>query len=59
MTPLQVMLLGKRMRDAQRQWPGHPEQASIEVMALEKQFDEAIQPYLDHAINRGASNGRK
>ena len=48
MTPLEIIMLGHRMRAAQMRWPNHPERGSIEVMALEKQFDEAIAPYVEH-----------
>lgn len=51
MTPLQVILLGKRLREAQKRWPMHPKHGSIEVMELEKQFDAAIEPYVDYAAN--------
>ena len=42
MTPLQVALIGKKMREAQKQWPSHPQQVSIVVAALEKEFDDAL-----------------
>jgi uncharacterized protein len=47
-SPLEIMVLGHKMRDAQKRWPTHPQQTNIEVMALEKAFDEAIQPYMDY-----------
>lgn len=42
MTPLQVALIGKKMREAQKQWPSHLQQVSIVVAALEKEFDDAL-----------------
>ena len=42
MTPLEVVLIGKKMREAQKQWPSHPQQVSIVVAALEKEFDDAM-----------------
>lgn len=49
MTPLQVIMLAHRMREAQKAWPSHPQQQNIEVAALEQEFEEAIQPYLAYA----------
>lgn len=48
MSPLDVMLLVKEMRDSQKRWPMHPVQGSIETMALEKKVDEALEPYIDY-----------
>jgi hypothetical protein len=42
MTPLEVALIAKKMREAQKQWPSHPQQVSIVVAALEKEFDDAM-----------------
>ncbi len=42
MTPLEVVLIGRKMREAQKQWPSHPQQVSIVVAALEKEFDDAV-----------------
>lgn len=41
MTLLEIIRLARDMRDSQKRWPMHPQQASIETMALEKRFDEA------------------
>lgn len=49
MTPLEVMVLVKLMRDAQKRWPDHPQQVSIDVLPLERAVDEAIEPYIEHA----------
>ena len=49
MTTLEILILGHRMRESQKRWPDHPQQASIETMALEKAFDEALEPYLMYA----------
>lgn len=32
-----------RMRRSQKDWPMHPQQASIETMTLEKRVDEALE----------------
>jgi hypothetical protein len=48
-TPLEILILAHQMRESQKRWPDHPQQASIETMALEKRFDEAIEPYLMYA----------
>ena len=42
MTPLEVALIAKKMCEAQKQWPSHPQQVSIVVAALEKEFDDAM-----------------
>jgi hypothetical protein len=42
MTPLEVALIAKKMREAQKQWPSHPQQVSIVAAALEKEFDDAV-----------------
>lgn len=47
-TPIEIIMLAKRMRDAQKRWPSHPQQASIEVMALERELDDAIEPYVQY-----------
>lgn len=48
MTPLELMRLVKEMRDSQKRWPDHPQQASIETMALERRVDEALDQWADH-----------
>ena len=48
MTPLEIISLVKQMRDSQKRWPGHPQQASIETMALEMKVDEALEPWLEY-----------
>lgn len=42
------------MRDAQKRYSR--EQGSIAAMELEKQFDEAIQPYMDYAKSMEAAS---
>ena len=61
MTPLEVILLGKRMRDAQRAFnaPGDSlGQRLYDMSELEEAFDKAIQPYVEHAKNEGEVNGK-
>jgi len=41
-TPLEVVLIAKKMREAQKQWLSHPQQVSIVVAALEREFDDAV-----------------
>ena len=55
MTPKDIILIGKRMRDAQREWPDHPRQVSIVAAALEREFDDAVQQYLRSVREAAAS----
>jgi hypothetical protein len=41
MTPEFVKLV-RDMRESQKRWPMHPQQACIETMALEQKVDEAL-----------------
>ena len=50
MTPLQIMLLGKKMREAQKRYFAKRDNIA-EAKALEKQFDQAIEPYIDYAAS--------
>lgn len=61
MTPLEVILLGKRMRDAQKAFnaPGDSlGQRLYDMSELEEAFDKAIEPYINHARNEEAHNGK-
>ncbi len=50
MTPLQVMKLGYLMRQAQKAYLSDKSISAVTLaIELEKQFDEAIMPYMDHA----------
>lgn len=54
MTPIEVMKLGYMMRKAQKY--GFTDTAA----ELERQFDAAIMPYINHAKNMGEDvDGRK
>lgn len=44
-----VQLVGD-MRASQKRWPSHPEQASIETMALEKRVDEALEEGIEPVL---------
>lgn len=60
MTPLQVILLGKRMRDAQRAFNQPCDnlgQRLHDMSELEEAFDKAIEPYINHARNEEISDG--
>lgn len=54
MTPLQVILLGKRMREAQKANPD-----SLDAEELGRAFDDAIEPYVDYARNLEAEHERR
>lgn len=47
MTPLEIIKLVHEMRESQKRWPMHPEQASIETMSLEMRVDAALHPWLE------------
>lgn len=52
MTPLQVIMLGKRMRDAQKKLDVFTDdfvRDMADAEDLEKAFDDAIAPYVDYA----------
>lgn len=52
LTPLQIIMLGKRMREAQRKLDVFTDNFVADMQdaeELEKAFDKAIEPYVDHA----------
>ena len=52
MTPLQIIMLGKRMREAQKKLDVFTDNFISDMQdaeELEKAFDRAIEPYVDHA----------
>lgn len=57
MTPMQVIMLAYRMRQAQKQFQsslkgeGGLGKRLVEMADLEDQFDAAITPYIEHAKN--------
>lgn len=61
MTPLEVILLGKLMRNAQKAFnqPGGELGHRFNTMRdLEDAFDKAIEPYINHARNEEISDGK-
>jgi len=52
MTPLQIIMLGKRMREAQKKLDVFTDDFISDMQTaeeLEQAFDRAIEPYVDHA----------
>ena len=52
MTPLQIIMLGKRMREAQKKLDVFDDlfgENMAKTEELEAAFDAAIEPYVDHA----------
>lgn len=52
MTPLQIIMLGKRMREAQKKLDVFTDNFASDMYdaeELEKAFDAAIEPYVGHA----------
>lgn len=49
MTPLEVMKLGYLMRQAQEAVEDGDGRYVVQAIELEKQFDEAIRPYIEYA----------
>lgn len=52
LTPLQIIMLGKRMREAQKKLDVFTDNFISDMQdaeELEKAFDRAIEPYVDHA----------
>ena len=48
----EFIMLVAEMRASQKRWPMHPQQASIETMALESKVDEAIATGITLSIKR-------
>lgn len=59
MTPLQIIMLGKRMREAQKKLDVFTDNFISDMHdaeELEQAFDKAIEPYVDYARAEEANN---